>query len=296
MSDDLRSRRRAPATLGADFRRRDERLQPRRRAARPAAAVGSPARRRRRPRRPPSGGPQYDAPPPVPRTRRPQPHPRRCRRSGRGATTAPIDMRATPADRGRDGDRRRRRSGRTPGPADAPSPALDLAIETLVSTSQRGRDQMGLLQVEHRAVAELCEQTRSVAEVAALLSHPARGRPGACWATWRARHRDRAPDREQCRQHAGPRPDGKGVEWTPSALGQPVDRHRGDDLGQDRGGRGLRRRQDHVRRLGLRDRAADHRGRHDRGQRRCRRSRGHAEQEHHHGGDGLRPRVAGLPS
>jgi hypothetical protein len=49
---------------------------------------------------------------------------------------------------------------------------LELAIETLVSTSQRGRDQMGLLQVEHRAVAELCEQTRSVAEVAALLSLP----------------------------------------------------------------------------------------------------------------------------
>lgn len=49
---------------------------------------------------------------------------------------------------------------------------FDLAIETLVSTSQRGRDQMGLLQVEHRAVAELCEQARSVAEVAALLSVP----------------------------------------------------------------------------------------------------------------------------
>lgn len=49
---------------------------------------------------------------------------------------------------------------------------LDLAIEALVSTSQRGRDQMGLLQMEHRSVAELCEQTRSVAEVAALLSLP----------------------------------------------------------------------------------------------------------------------------
>lgn len=48
----------------------------------------------------------------------------------------------------------------------------DLAIETLVSTSERGRDQMGLLQMEHRSVAELCEQTRSVAEVAALLSLP----------------------------------------------------------------------------------------------------------------------------
>lgn len=47
-----------------------------------------------------------------------------------------------------------------------------LAIETLVSTSQRGRDQKGMLQVEHGAVAELCEQVRSVAEVAALLSVP----------------------------------------------------------------------------------------------------------------------------
>jgi hypothetical protein len=51
-------------------------------------------------------------------------------------------------------------------------PGLDLAIEALVSTNQRGRDQMSLLQVEHRAVAELCAQTRSVAEVAALLSLP----------------------------------------------------------------------------------------------------------------------------
>lgn len=49
---------------------------------------------------------------------------------------------------------------------------LELAIEALVSTSQRGREQMTMLQVEHRAVAELCEQTRSVAEVAALLKIP----------------------------------------------------------------------------------------------------------------------------
>ena len=49
---------------------------------------------------------------------------------------------------------------------------FDLAIETLVSTSRRGGEQMGMLQVEHRAVAELCEQARSVAEVAALLSLP----------------------------------------------------------------------------------------------------------------------------
>lgn len=49
---------------------------------------------------------------------------------------------------------------------------FDLAIETLVSTSARGRAQVASLQLEHRAVAELCEQTRSVAEVAALLSLP----------------------------------------------------------------------------------------------------------------------------
>jgi hypothetical protein len=47
-----------------------------------------------------------------------------------------------------------------------------LQIETLVTTSPRGREQMVLLQVEHRAVAELCQQARSVAEVAALLKVP----------------------------------------------------------------------------------------------------------------------------
>ena len=41
-----------------------------------------------------------------------------------------------------------------------------------MSTSPRGRAQVATLQLEHRAVAELCEQTRSVAEVAALLSLP----------------------------------------------------------------------------------------------------------------------------
>jgi hypothetical protein len=49
---------------------------------------------------------------------------------------------------------------------------FDLAIETLVSTNARGRAQVATMQVEHRAVADLCEQTRSVAEIAALLSVP----------------------------------------------------------------------------------------------------------------------------
>jgi hypothetical protein len=103
----------------------------------------------------------------------PQPgHQQPAQSSVAGPPTAPIDM-STSLDV--------EQAGQAPG-ASAVRPyawtrgrtksGLDLAIETLVSTSQRGRDQMGLLQVEHRAVAELCEQTRSVAEVAALLSLP----------------------------------------------------------------------------------------------------------------------------
>jgi hypothetical protein len=49
---------------------------------------------------------------------------------------------------------------------------FDLAIETLVSTSPQGREQLGLLQMEHRSVADLCDQPRSVAEIAALLAIP----------------------------------------------------------------------------------------------------------------------------
>jgi hypothetical protein len=114
----------------------------------------------------------YDTPPPLPAHQGPAPY--------QGAPTPPpgalpplappVDMPVADADQA--------------GPAGASAvrpytwtrgrtkSGTDLAIETLVSTSQRGRDQMGLLQVEHRAVAELCEQTRSVAEVAALISQP----------------------------------------------------------------------------------------------------------------------------
>lgn len=49
---------------------------------------------------------------------------------------------------------------------------FDLAIETLVSTSPQGREQLGLLQMEHRSVADLCDQPRSVAEIAAVLAIP----------------------------------------------------------------------------------------------------------------------------
>jgi Protein of unknown function (DUF742) len=52
------------------------------------------------------------------------------------------------------------------------APVFDLAVETLVSTSERGRDMALLATEENRAVAELCRAPRSVAEVAALLSLP----------------------------------------------------------------------------------------------------------------------------
>lgn len=125
-----------------------------------------PSRRRRWGRRQDEDvTPEPVAPPPPPQAR-PAAEP-----ATPGPSTGPVDMRVNESDQFGTGvgaaavrpyawTRGRTKSG------------LDLAIETLVSTSQRGRDQMGLLQMEHRSVAELCEQTRSVAEVAALLSLP----------------------------------------------------------------------------------------------------------------------------
>ncbi len=52
------------------------------------------------------------------------------------------------------------------------APVFNLAVETLVSTSEHGHDVAVLTSEEHRAVAELCSGPRSVAEVAALLSLP----------------------------------------------------------------------------------------------------------------------------
>ncbi len=54
------------------------------------------------------------------------------------------------------------------------STAYDLAVETLLSTSERGIRLLafGSPRFEHRVVADLCGQPRSVAEVAALLSMP----------------------------------------------------------------------------------------------------------------------------
>jgi hypothetical protein len=51
-------------------------------------------------------------------------------------------------------------------------PVVDLEVETLVSTSEHGLDVAALTSEEHRAVAQLCRDPRSVAEVAALLSLP----------------------------------------------------------------------------------------------------------------------------
>lgn len=51
-------------------------------------------------------------------------------------------------------------------------PVYEFEVETLISTTEQGRDVAGLASVEHRAIAELCQSPRSVAEVGALLSLP----------------------------------------------------------------------------------------------------------------------------
>jgi hypothetical protein len=51
-------------------------------------------------------------------------------------------------------------------------PAYDLAVETLLSTTTRGRDPQQVTQYEHRMIADLCSEPKSVAEVGALLSLP----------------------------------------------------------------------------------------------------------------------------
>ena len=51
-------------------------------------------------------------------------------------------------------------------------PDYDLAIEALVSTSDRGWEMEDALLPEHRSICDLCVETRSVAEVAAHLRLP----------------------------------------------------------------------------------------------------------------------------
>ena len=137
-------------------------------------------------------------------------------------------------------------------------------------------------------IIELCATPQSVAEVSAKLQDPARGRP-------------RAHRRPGLRTGtSAPRPPspktaaptnvvnslkGPSVDYAPS--------NRNERLDQDRRGRRLRRRQDHLRGCRLRDRPAAHRGPRD--QRvggRGRHLQG-AVQDHHDGGDGLRPHHPG---
>ncbi|SEQ24959.1 Protein of unknown function [Lentzea xinjiangensis] len=51
-------------------------------------------------------------------------------------------------------------------------PDYDLAIEALISTSERGLERDAAVLPEHRSICQLCVDTRSVAEVAALLRLP----------------------------------------------------------------------------------------------------------------------------
>lgn len=67
---------------------------------------------------------------------------------------------------------RHRRVDPTPEPEDWAEWPGQLEMETLVSASPRGREQLILLRLEQRAVVELCHLPRSVAEVAAVLRLP----------------------------------------------------------------------------------------------------------------------------
>jgi hypothetical protein len=49
---------------------------------------------------------------------------------------------------------------------------VDMRIEALVTTSERGDNLDAVTQTEHRSVAELCREPRSVAEIATLLNVP----------------------------------------------------------------------------------------------------------------------------
>ena len=51
-------------------------------------------------------------------------------------------------------------------------PSVQLEIETLISTTARADELMHTLRSEHQSVARLCRETRSVAEIGALLSIP----------------------------------------------------------------------------------------------------------------------------
>jgi len=51
-------------------------------------------------------------------------------------------------------------------------PDYELALEALVSTSDRGRRYEGAVSVQHRRICDLCGDPRSIAEIAAYLHLP----------------------------------------------------------------------------------------------------------------------------
>ncbi|TVT01999.1 DUF742 domain-containing protein [Amycolatopsis bartoniae] len=51
-------------------------------------------------------------------------------------------------------------------------PDYELALETLVSTSDRGLRHQGATSVQHRRICDLCVEPRSIAEIAAFLYLP----------------------------------------------------------------------------------------------------------------------------
>lgn len=93
-------------------------------------------------------------------------------RTGAGTTTFQFTMGATePAERPA-ARRKPLRSMVRPYTRTGGRTRSDLALEALVSTTDHGRATGGTTTQEYRRICALCVETRSVAEVAALLSMP----------------------------------------------------------------------------------------------------------------------------
>ena len=149
-------------------------------------------------------------------------------------------------------------------------PRYQLAIEALVTATVLEPRDLSVLAPECQAILQFCRDWRSVAEVSAVLRLPL--------GVARILIADMSADglvRIHQRDDSEGRPDLHLLERVLSGL-RKIERRPAQvrrsrhDVGQDRGGWWIRRRQNDLRGLGLGNHAADHRGRDDRGQHRRR--------------------------
>lgn len=126
--------------------------------------LGGGRRRRAKPAEPPRPAPTPARPPAPAEVTVPSPAPRR----EVAAEPWPTEADSAESEAGEDAAIVRPYAwtqGRTKS-------TVDFRIETMVSTSELGEDIEAMTQTEHRSVARLCLEPRSVAEVATLLAVP----------------------------------------------------------------------------------------------------------------------------